>query len=137
GCLRRAIRLHAGGGRAGEHRPARLRAVARTAKMRRETMSDIDARLWRWLPMVAAWWLLAIPGARADDCSASMTDMDFGQVSPIANSDYTARGTLTVTCYWTLLGGRSALLLPAANFCVNLGPGGGGGSGDPRWMING
>lgn len=91
----------------------------------------------RRLLLAAGLLLLAIPGARADNCTATMTDVDFGVVSPIAGSDYTARGTLTVTCYWTLLLGQSALLLPAANVCVNLGPGSGGGSGDPRWMMSG
>ncbi|WP_312511394.1 spore coat U domain-containing protein [Massilia sp.] len=85
---------------------------------------------------VLALWLLAAAGARADTCTVTMTDIDFGQVSPIAARDYTAQGTLTVTCNWTLLLGQSALLLPAANVCVNLGTGSGGGTGDPRYMTN-
>jgi len=83
-----------------------------------------------------ALWLLAAAGARADTCSVTMTDVDFGQVSPLGARDYTAQGTLSVTCYWTLLLGQSALLLPAANVCVNLGTGSGGGTGDPRYMLN-
>lgn len=100
-------------------------------------MKCFESRLWRLLLMVAALWLLAIPGARADTCTATMTDVDFGVISPIGGGDYTARGTMTVTCYWTLLVGQSPLLLPVANLCVNLGPGPGGGTGDPRWMSNG
>ena len=99
--------------------------------------ATLNARAWRLLLAALALWLLAMPGARADNCTVSMTDIDFGVVSPIANVDYTARGTLNVTCYWTLLLGQSALLLPAANVCVNLGPGSGGGSGDPRYMGSG
>jgi len=85
--------------------------------------------------LVAALCLLAMPGARANTCTVSMTDIDFGVISPLTSTDYTARGTLTVTCNWTL--GQSALLLPAANVCVNLGTGSGGGTGDPRYMTNG
>ena len=81
-----------------------------------------------------ALWLLAAGGARADDCKVAMTDINFGQVSPIAGSDYVAQGTLSVTCTWNLL---SSILLADANVCVNLGPGSGGGSGAPRWMTNG
>jgi len=80
-------------------------------------------------------WLSMCAGARADSCSVTMTDINFGQVSPIANVDYTAQGTLSVNCIWTL--GSAGLLLPAANVCVNLGPGSGGGTGDPRYMTNG
>jgi spore coat protein U-like protein len=64
-----------------------------------------------------------------------MTDVDFGTVSPIAGSDATASGTLTVNCVWTL--GPNPLLLPVANVCVNLGVGPGGGTGSPRYMLNG
>ncbi|WP_306395821.1 Csu type fimbrial protein [Telluria beijingensis] len=89
----------------------------------------------RWLLAALLLWLMAAPGARADNCVANMTDVDFGVISPLASTDYTARGTLTVTCYWTL--GQSPLLLPAANVCVNLGTGSGGGTGDPRYMTSG
>jgi len=81
-------------------------------------------------------WLLLASGARADTCTATMTDIDFGQVSPIGARDYTAQGTLSVTCNWTLLLGQSALLLPVANVCINLGTGSGGGTGDPRYMMS-
>ena len=100
-------------------------------------MTTMNVRLLRALFAAALLWLLAIPGARADTCTVTMTDIDFGVVSPIANTDYTATGTLNVTCYWTLLLGQSALLLPAANVCVNLGPGSGGGTGDPRYLTSG
>lgn len=94
-------------------------------------------RLCRLLLMtlIVMLWLLAATAARADNCVAAMTDVDFGVVSPIAGSDVTASGTLTVTCYWTI--GTNALLLPAANVCVNLGVGPGGGTGAPRYLLNG
>jgi len=96
--------------------------------------TTMNASLLR-LFLVAALCLLAMPGARANTCTVAMTDIDFGVISPLASTDYTARGTLTVTCNWVLL--QSALLLPAANVCVNLGSGSGGGMGDPRYMTNG
>jgi len=73
--------------------------------------------------------------ARADNCVASMTDVAFGAVSPIAGSDYYANGTVTVTCTWTL-GSLGNLLLPTANLCVNL-EGGPGGTIPARVMKNG
>jgi spore coat protein U-like protein len=73
------------------------------------------------------WLLFACPAARADDCSAAATDVVFGAVSPIAGSDYYASGTITVTCYWNLSGGAligtSAVLVPNATVCINLGLG--------------
>lgn len=98
----------------------------------------MHARLLRRLrlPFAAlALLLLTMAGARANTCTATMTDVDFGVISPLANTEYTARGTLAVNCTWTL--GQSPLLLPAANVCVNLGAGSGGGTGDPRYMSNG
>jgi spore coat protein U-like protein len=89
----------------------------------------------RLILMTVTLWLLAATVARADNCVATMTDVDFGVVSPIAGSDVTASGTLTVTCYWTV--GTNPLLLPAANVCVNLGVGPGGGTGAPRYLLNG
>jgi len=82
----------------------------------------------RFLILAGLCWLLfGCEAARADDCSASATDVVFGAVSPIAGSDYYASGTITVTCYWNLSGGTvlgtSAVLLPNATVCINLGLG--------------
>lgn len=96
---------------------------------------SIAPRLCRLILATITFWLLAASAASADNCVATMTDVDFGVVSPIAGSDVTASGTLTVTCYWTL--GTNPLLLPAANVCVNLGVGPGGGAGSPRYLFNG
>lgn len=66
------------------------------------TTSAGPRRLLRlFLATLALLWL-AMPGARANTCTAAMTDVDFGVISPLENTDYTARGTLTVTCNWTL-----------------------------------
>jgi spore coat protein U-like protein len=81
--------------------------------------------------------LLACGSARADSCTASMSDVVFGQVSPVAGSDYYANGTLTVTCSWTLLGNLGVLLLPNVNLCVSAGPGSGGTAVTARAMANG
>lgn len=81
--------------------------------------------------------LLGAGQARADTCEASMTDISFGAVNPIAEANVYASGTLTVTCTWTLLNLQPPLLLlPAATVCVNLGVGSGGG-GTPRYLTNG
>ncbi|QOY92694.1 spore coat U domain-containing protein [Massilia sp. UMI-21] len=81
--------------------------------------------------------LLAGASARADTCEASMTDISFGSINPIASGDVHASGTLTVTCTWTVLNLQPPLLLlPSVNVCVNLGAGSGGG-GIPRYLSNG
>lgn len=96
----------------------------------------MSARVLRWLLLLAA-FMLASGSARADNCTASMSDVVFGQVSPVAGSDYYANGTLTVTCNWTLLGNLGVLLLPNVNICVNAGAGSGGTSVTARAMANG
>lgn len=98
-------------------------------------MKLFDPRRWRAILVLIGLWLLASGAARADNCVATMTDINFGVVSPMAAADATASGTLTVTCYWTL--GTNPLLLPTANVCVNLGAGPGGGNGNPRYLLNG
>ncbi|TWI67299.1 spore coat protein U-like protein [Pseudoduganella lurida] len=70
--------------------------------------------------------LLFCGAARADSCTAAMTDVNFGTVSPVAGGDYYANGTLTVTCTWTQLGALGAVLSPNASICINAGVGGGG-----------
>lgn len=76
---------------------------------------------------VLCWLLFGCQAARADDCSASATDIVFGTVSPIAGSDYYASGSVTVTCYWNLAGGAllgsSAVVLPNVAVCINVGIG--------------
>jgi len=92
---------------------------------------------WRAL-VVAALFLFGPLDARADSCGASMTDIVFTGVNPVAGSDYYASGTLTVTCTWTALTGTPPLLLfPNVAVCVYLGTGSGGGNGNPRYMTNG
>jgi spore coat protein U-like protein len=90
--------------------------------------------LCRLMLVTVTLWLLAATAARADDCAATMTDVNFGVVSPIAGSDVTASGTLTVICNFTL---GTLQLVPTANVCVNLGVGPGGVNGAPRYLLNG
>lgn len=81
--------------------------------------------------------LLSLAGpARADSCAASMSDISFGTISPVAGTDYFANGTLTVTCTWTLLSNLGVLLLPNVNICVGVGAGSGG-SITARTLVNG
>jgi len=90
--------------------------------------------LLRLLVTLFALWLMLPGQARADTCTATMTDVAFGNVNPIDGTDYYAGGTLTVTCTWTLLTGTPPLLLlPNVSVCATLG----GGSGMWRTMTNG
>jgi len=76
--------------------------------------------------------------ARADDCTATMTDMVFTNVSPIAGSDVNTSGTLVVKCTFSLLTGiPPQLLFPNVTYCVFLGVGSGGTTGQYRAMVSG
>jgi len=76
--------------------------------------------------------------ARADDCKATMTDMVFANVSPIAATDVSTSGTLSVTCTFGLLQGiPPRLLFPNVVYCVFLGVGSGGTTGQYRAMVSG
>jgi spore coat protein U-like protein len=89
-----------------------------------------------WRALLFTLFLFGCMGsARADSCTASMTDVAFGAVNPIAGSDYYANGTLTVTCTW-ILGNALTAVLPTATICVNL-EGGSGGTIAARNMQNG
>jgi spore coat protein U-like protein len=89
----------------------------------------------RWIALVLVVWLGSGEAARADSCSAAMTDVVFANVSPISGSDYYASGTLTVNCTLTL--GVSSALLPNITYCLSLGAGSGGTSGAWRAMASG
>jgi spore coat protein U-like protein len=83
-------------------------------------------------------WLGCTGVARADDCKATMTDMVFTNVSPIAATDVDTSGTLTVTCTFSLLTGiPPQLLFPNVTYCVFLGVGSGGTTGQYRAMVSG
>ncbi len=91
----------------------------------------------RLLALLALLFIVLAGGhARADTCDATMTDISFGAINPVAPSDAYASGTLTVTCTWTLLNLQPPLLLlPAVTVCVDLGAGSGRG-GAPRYLAN-
>lgn len=69
--------------------------------------------------------------ARADTCSVTMPDVDFGQVSPITMSDITVQSTGTISCTWNLT------LAARVSACVTAGYGGTSTSANPRTMANG
>ena len=81
--------------------------------------------------------LLAPQRAQADTCAASMTDVVFGTVSPVAATDVYANGTLSVTCNWTLLSNLNVLLLPNVSICVNASVGSGGTAISARALASG
>lgn len=76
------------------------------------------------------------PLAQADSCSATMSDIAFGDVSPVAGRDYYATGTLNVSCTAVPLQGN-ILLLPAITTCAMLGPGPGAADIQSRVLMNG
>ncbi|WP_322047713.1 spore coat U domain-containing protein [Paraburkholderia sp. J67] len=57
-----------------------------------------------------------MPGrAQAQTCTANVSAMNFGTVSPITRAAVNGSGTITVTCYWTVVS-----LSPTALVCLNL-----------------
>lgn len=95
------------------------------------------ARLMRRLaPLLGLLMLLAAGQARADSCTASMTDVLFTPVSPIAGVNVTTTGTATVTCTWTgLLATPPYLVLfPNVTVCLFLGNGTNSANTTPRQL---
>jgi len=89
------------------------------------------------LILFVLWWGCA-GLARADNCSATMTDVVFTNVSPIAAANVDSSGTLKVTCNFSLLTGiPPQLLFPNVTYCVFLGVGSGGTTGAYRAMVSG
>lgn len=84
--------------------------------------------------LLALGLLLLAGTARADDCTATLTDINFGVVSPIQGGAVTATATGNVQCKFILvLGG---LLAPNVTVCVNAGLGSGSALSNPRTMSN-
>lgn len=73
--------------------------------------------------------------ARADTCSVTMSDVNFGALSPLSATDITTSASGTVTCDWSLI--MPTLLLPNVAVCINLGTGTNSTSSLPRTMGNG
>lgn len=83
--------------------------------------------------LVCLLWLCALPsGAHAQSCSASATQLNFGNVSPIRQTVVNASGTVTVTCTWP-----AVTLTPNAHVCLNVGSGSASTSISPRYLANG
>ena len=74
--------------------------------------------------------------ARADTCSVSMTNINFGNISPISGTDYTAQATGTFSCVFSSLN-LGQLLTPNAQVCISLGLGTNSPSALPRKLGNG
>ncbi len=86
--------------------------------------------------LLAAFLLAIAPDAKADFCTVSMTDMSFGNVSPVSGQDYYANGTLSVTCTFVILIGN-VIVLPNINACASLGPGSGATDINTRVLMSG
>ncbi|MGK5076921.1 Csu type fimbrial protein [Janthinobacterium sp. HLX7-2] len=92
-------------------------------------------RLLLWLAVLlgCAWG----SAAQADDsCTVSMTNLDFGNVSPISGTDYVAQATGTLSCQFFSLN-LGQLLTPNAQACISLGLGTNSTSALPRKLGNG
>jgi len=83
--------------------------------------------------------MLGAGSARADTCSATLSDVDFGAVSPLSSADISVTASGTVSCAWTLLSLTPPylVLLPNVSVCVNIGLGSSSVSSDPRTLANG
>lgn len=72
--------------------------------------------MMRWLTLLLLAGALAWCGtARAQTCTATPSNLDFGNVNPIAGAAVARSGTINVTCNWTLIS-----LAPNALVCLNL-----------------
>lgn len=101
-------------------------------------LHDCERAAWRvWMKFLLPFLLLCgyMGAARADNCTASMTNVAFGAVSPISGTDYYANGTLTVSCT-VALGSLGTAVAPGVSICVNL-EGGSGGTIAVRNLQNG
>lgn len=81
-----------------------------------------------WLALLfAAGAMLAPNTARAQTCSASITDIDFGTVNPLSTSAVDALATLRITC-------TSIPRNAAVKICASISDGSGGSSGAVRLL---
>jgi spore coat protein U-like protein len=89
-------------------------------------------------PLALLGLLLALSGgqARADACTASMSDVVFSPVSPIAGANVTTTATASVTCTWTgiLAVAPYLVLFPNVTVCLFLGNGSNSTSTTPRQL---
>lgn len=77
--------------------------------------------------------------AHADGCTATMSDVNFGNVSPLTSTDVVVSATGTVNCSWSLISPTPPylVLFPNVTVCVNIGLGAGSASAAPRTLSNG
>lgn len=69
----------------------------------------------RWQLWLVALLLLMGQMVHAQTCSATLTNINFGNVDPITGAAVSASGSITVSCDWTLVS-----LAPNAQVCLNL-----------------
>ena len=116
------------------HQPARRRRDGRPARDRRNRL--LSLLYWAMLALVL---FCGAGSARADSCTATMSDVNFGSVSPLSTADISVSATGTVNCTWSLLSALPPylVLFPNVTVCVNLGLGDGSVSATPRTLSNG
>lgn len=82
-----------------------------------------------WL-LVATLAGLGVTAARAQVCTGTASNLNFGSISPVAGNVTSASSTITINC-------SGFLLARPVRACVNLGTGSGGTSFAPRIALNG
>lgn len=81
----------------------------------------------KWLCALMLLGLLLCCGrASAQTCTATASNIDFGNVSPISGASVPGSGSILVTCTWTLIS-----LAPNVQVCANLA------ASSPRLLANG
>src|SRR5690554_1326637 len=80
--------------------------------------------------MHSQWTVLLSPvAARAQSCSFSVTNVNFGNVDTLAGAAVDTTATVNINCNGGLLGARF-------NICLNLNQGSGGATSGTRQMLN-
>jgi spore coat protein U-like protein len=79
-----------------------------------------------WMLLLLLWMAGFPHWASAQTCSATISSVNFGSVSPIALAPVSTTGTISVTCTWP-----TVTLTPNALVCLNLG------GTSPRNLVNG
>lgn len=108
-----------------------------TTPLRRRLRRSLPALVFYAMLFLAL--LLGAGSARADTCSATLSDVDFGGVTPLSSSDVSVTASGTINCAWTLISPTPPFLVvvPNVTVCVNIGLGSNSASSDPRTLSNG
>ncbi|WP_198155324.1 spore coat protein U domain-containing protein [Candidatus Burkholderia verschuerenii] len=85
-------------------------------------------RLWRIVLFASIAWFGSAP-AQAQTCTATISSINFGSISPATTSSASVTGSVAVTC--------SGLVNLPMRVCINVGTGTGGATYAPRLASSG